>query len=117
MQGHSLRAPVQVLQAGDGTNSQGSFHSMDPRCRPHRYRTRRFPWLIERSAQFIRKYGITSVFLARFTAVLRAFVPLARGHTENVIRSHLCGQYSIGTTVGADTRAPWSVARPRHYAW
>ena len=24
----------------------------------------RFPWLIERSAQFIRKYGITSVFLA-----------------------------------------------------
>src|SRR2546423_5299811 len=36
----------------------------------------RFPWLIERSAQFIRKYGITSVFLARFTAVVRAFVPL-----------------------------------------
>jgi hypothetical protein len=31
----------------------------------------RFPWLIERSAQFIRKYGITSVFLARFTAVVR----------------------------------------------
>jgi membrane protein DedA with SNARE-associated domain len=39
----------------------------------HRYRRQilsgwplnRFPWLIERSAQFIRKYGITSVFLAR----------------------------------------------------
>ena len=28
----------------------------------------RFPWLIERSARFIRKYGITSVFLARFLA-------------------------------------------------
>jgi membrane protein DedA with SNARE-associated domain len=26
----------------------------------------RFPWLIERSAQLIRKYGIASVFLARF---------------------------------------------------
>ena len=39
----------------------------------------RFPWLIERSAQFIRKYGITSVFLARFTAVVRAFVPLLAG--------------------------------------
>ncbi len=39
----------------------------------------RFPRLIERSAQFIRKYGITSVFLARFTAVVRAFVPLLAG--------------------------------------
>ena len=39
----------------------------------------RFPWLIERSAQFIRKYGITSVFLARFTAVVRAFVLLLAG--------------------------------------
>src|SRR5262245_24921474 len=32
----------------------------------------RFPWVIERSAQLIRKYGIASVFLARFTAVVRA---------------------------------------------
>ena len=39
----------------------------------------RFPWLIERSARFIRKYGISSVFLARFTAVVRAFVPLLAG--------------------------------------
>src|ERR1044072_2375857 len=39
----------------------------------------RFPWLIERSAQLIRKYGIVSVFLARFTAVVRAFVPLLAG--------------------------------------
>jgi membrane protein DedA with SNARE-associated domain len=38
-----------------------------------------FPWLVERSAQLIRKYGITSVFLARFTAVVRAFVPLLAG--------------------------------------
>jgi SNARE associated Golgi protein len=33
----------------------------------------------ERSAQLIRKYGIASVFLARFTAVVRAFVPLLAG--------------------------------------
>src|SRR2546421_11661471 len=39
----------------------------------------RFPWLIERSAQLIRRYGIASVFLARFTAVVRAFVPLLAG--------------------------------------
>jgi len=39
----------------------------------------RSPWLIERSVQFIRKYGTTSVFLARFTAVVRAFVPLLAG--------------------------------------
>jgi membrane protein DedA with SNARE-associated domain len=44
-----------------------------------KHATRIFPWLIERSAQFIRKYGITSVFLARFTAVVRAFVPLLAG--------------------------------------
>ena len=53
----------------------------------HRYRRRllrgwplnRFPRLIEYSAQLIRKYGIASVFLARFTAVVRAFVPLLAG--------------------------------------
>jgi membrane protein DedA with SNARE-associated domain len=53
----------------------------------HRYRRQvlsgwplnRFPGLIERSAQLIRKYGVASVFLARFTAVVRAFVPLLAG--------------------------------------
>ena len=74
----------------------------------------RFPWLIERSAQFIRKYGITSVFLARFTAVVRAFVPLLAGIISHVIPLILCGQYSVGTGVGADARVPWSVARPGH---
>src|SRR5437588_12587935 len=53
----------------------------------HRYRRQilrgwplnRFPGVIGRSAQLIRKYGIASVFLARFTAVVRAFVPLLAG--------------------------------------
>ena len=39
----------------------------------------RFPGLIERSAQFVRRHGVLSVFLARFTAVVRAFVPLVAG--------------------------------------
>jgi membrane protein DedA with SNARE-associated domain len=39
----------------------------------------KFPALIERSAQFVRRHGILSVFLARFTAVVRAFVPLVAG--------------------------------------
>ena len=45
----------------------------------------RFPWLIERSAQFIRKYGITSVFLARFTAVVRAFVHWDRNRARPAV--------------------------------
>ena len=40
---------------------------------------RRYPQLIERSEAFIHRYGGGSVFLARFTAVVRAFVPLVAG--------------------------------------
>ena len=39
----------------------------------------RFPRVIERSSQFIGKFGAASVFLARFMAVVRAFVPLVAG--------------------------------------
>jgi membrane protein DedA with SNARE-associated domain len=39
----------------------------------------RYPQLITRSETFINKYGATSVFLARFTAVVCAFVPLVAG--------------------------------------
>jgi membrane protein DedA with SNARE-associated domain len=38
-----------------------------------------YPQFIARSEAFINKYGATSVFLARFTAVVRAFVPLVAG--------------------------------------
>ena len=37
------------------------------------------PQFIARSEAFINKYGVASVFLARFTAVVRAFVPLIAG--------------------------------------
>jgi membrane protein DedA with SNARE-associated domain len=39
----------------------------------------RYPQLIERSVAFIERFGVASVFLARFTAVVRAFVPLLAG--------------------------------------
>ncbi len=39
----------------------------------------RYPQFIARSEAFIGRYGTASVFLARFTAVVRAFVPLVAG--------------------------------------
>src|SRR5476649_2622231 len=38
-----------------------------------------YPQFIARSERFITRYGAASVFLARFTAVVRAFVPLVSG--------------------------------------
>jgi membrane protein DedA with SNARE-associated domain len=38
-----------------------------------------YPQLIARSEIFVARYGAASVFLARFTAVVRAFVPLITG--------------------------------------
>jgi len=38
-----------------------------------------YPQLVERSEAFIARFGVASVFLARFTAVVRAFVPLLAG--------------------------------------
>ena len=39
----------------------------------------RYPGLIKRSEAFINRYGVASVFLARFRAIVRAFVPLLAG--------------------------------------
>ena len=39
----------------------------------------RYHQFVARSEQFVKKYGLTSVFLARFTAIIRAFVPLIAG--------------------------------------
>ncbi|HEX2656386.1 MAG TPA: DedA family protein [Xanthobacteraceae bacterium] len=44
-----------------------------------RWPLNRFPAFIAYSETFFRKYGTWSVFLARFTAVVRAFVPLIAG--------------------------------------
>jgi membrane protein DedA with SNARE-associated domain len=44
-----------------------------------RWPLNRYPQFIARSETFIKKYGTASVFLARFIAVVRAFVPLVAG--------------------------------------
>jgi membrane protein DedA with SNARE-associated domain len=44
-----------------------------------RWPLNRFPKFIARSEEFFVHYGAMSVFLARFTAVVRAFVPLIAG--------------------------------------
>jgi membrane protein DedA with SNARE-associated domain len=38
----------------------------------------RYPALVDRSEAFIMRYGAVSVFLARFTPIMRAFVPFCR---------------------------------------
>jgi membrane protein DedA with SNARE-associated domain len=63
--------------AGDGA----SFW-LGQRCHRQvldRWPLNRFPRLIARSEAFFNRYGGASVFLARFTAVVRAFVPLIAG--------------------------------------
>jgi membrane protein DedA with SNARE-associated domain len=67
----------------------------------------RFPGAIHRSAQFISRYGVASVFLARFTAVVRAFVPLLAGTFAALLR----GQYPVSTGVGADPYFSWCIGR------
>jgi membrane protein DedA with SNARE-associated domain len=72
-----LVAAVVGAIAGDGLSFWlgHRYHREILRCWP----LNRFPGLTTRSAQFIRTHGIASVFLARFTAVVRAFVPLVAG--------------------------------------
>jgi membrane protein DedA with SNARE-associated domain len=53
-------------------------------CRYHRevllhWPLNRYPQFVDRSEVFIKTYGGASVFLARFIAVVRAFVPLVAG--------------------------------------
>ena len=44
-----------------------------------RWPLNRYPQFVGRSEAFIKTYGSASVFLARFIAVVRAFVPLVAG--------------------------------------
>jgi membrane protein DedA with SNARE-associated domain len=39
----------------------------------------RYPQFIDRAEAFIAKYGVAGVFLGRFIAIVRAFVPLVAG--------------------------------------
>jgi membrane protein DedA with SNARE-associated domain len=75
-----------------------------------RWPLNRYPQFIDRSEAFIKTYGGASVFLARFIAVVRAFVPLVARHLRNVIAPVLCRQYSVGSCLGTGPRFSWRVA-------
>jgi membrane protein DedA with SNARE-associated domain len=61
----------------------------------------KYPSFITRSEAFINRYGAASVFLARFTAVVRAFVPLVAG----ILRMSP-GQFYAANVVSAVIWAP-----------
>jgi membrane protein DedA with SNARE-associated domain len=74
---HLLAAAVLGAIVGDGA----SFW-LGQTCHREilgRWPLNRFPGFIARSEAFFTRFGSTSVFLARFTAVVRAFVPLIAG--------------------------------------
>ena len=61
----------------------------------------RYPQFIARSETFIKTYGASSVFLARFIAVVRAFVPLVAG-----ILGMSPGRFYVANFLSALTWAP-----------
>jgi membrane protein DedA with SNARE-associated domain len=84
---------------GDGT----SFW-LGQRCHRQilqRWPLNRFPQLIARSETFFNRYGGASVFLARFTAVVRAFVPLIAGIVRMPAR-----QFYLANVLSAIVWAP-----------
>jgi membrane protein DedA with SNARE-associated domain len=84
---------------GDGT----SFW-LGQRCHRkilQRWPLNRFPELIARSEAFFNRYGGASVFLARFTAVVRAFVPLIAGIVRMPAR-----QFYVANVLSAIVWAP-----------
>jgi membrane protein DedA with SNARE-associated domain len=84
---------------GDGT----SFW-LGQRCHREilqRWPLNRFPQFIARSEAFFNRYGGASVFLARFTAVVRAFVPLIAGIVRMPAR-----QFYVANILSAIVWAP-----------
>jgi membrane protein DedA with SNARE-associated domain len=66
-----------------------------------RWPLNRFPQFIARSEAFFVRYGALSVFLARFTAVVRAFVPLIAGIVKMPAR-----QFYVANVLSAVVWAP-----------
>jgi membrane protein DedA with SNARE-associated domain len=94
-----LVAAVAGAIAGDGA----SFW-LGQRCHAEvlqRWPLNRFPKLIARSEAFFNRYGAASVFLARFTAVVRAFVPLIAGIVRMPAR-----QFYVANILSAVVWAP-----------
>jgi membrane protein DedA with SNARE-associated domain len=94
-----LVAAIVGAIAGDGA----SFW-LGRRCHREilqRWPLNRFPKLIARSEAFFNRYGGASVFLARFTAVVRAFVPLIAGIVRMPAR-----QFYVANILSAVVWAP-----------
>jgi membrane protein DedA with SNARE-associated domain len=94
-----LVAAIVGAIVGDGT----SFW-LGQRCHRQilqRWPLDRFPRLIARSEAFFNRYGGASVFLARFTAVVRAFVPLIAGIVQMPAR-----QFYLANILSALVWAP-----------
>ncbi len=66
-----------------------------------RWPLNRFPQFIARSEEFFVRWGAASVFLARFTAVVRAFVPLIAGIVQMPAR-----QFFLANVLSALAWAP-----------
>jgi membrane protein DedA with SNARE-associated domain len=75
-----------------------------------RWPLNRYPQFIDRSEVFIKTYGGASVFLARFIAVVRAFVPLVAGILGMSSRQFYAVQYSVGSCLGTGPCFSWGVA-------
>jgi membrane protein DedA with SNARE-associated domain len=73
-----------------------------------RWPLNRYPQFIDRSEAFIKTYGGASVFLARFIAVVRAFVPLVAG-ILGMLRQFYAANIlsSLGTGPRFSWRAAW----------
>jgi membrane protein DedA with SNARE-associated domain len=74
---HLLAAAVLGAIVGDGASFW--LGQMCHREILGRWPLNRFPGFIAKSEAFFTRFGSASVFLARFTAVVRAFVPLIAG--------------------------------------
>jgi membrane protein DedA with SNARE-associated domain len=94
-----LVAAILGAIVGDGT----SFW-LGQRCHRQvleRWPLNQFPQLIARSEAFFNRYGGASVFLARFTAVVRAFVPFIAGMVRMSAR-----QFYVANILSAIVWAP-----------
>jgi membrane protein DedA with SNARE-associated domain len=94
-----LVAAILGAIVGDGT----SFW-LGKRCHRQileRWPLNQFPQFIARSEAFFNRYGGASVFLARFTAVVRAFVPLIAGIVRMPAR-----QFYVANVLSAVVWAP-----------
>jgi membrane protein DedA with SNARE-associated domain len=90
-----------------------------------RWPLRLFPRFIARSEAFFSRYGAASVFLARFTPIVRAFVPLIAGalrmgigqfYVANVLSAliwaptHVFPGVAVGLLARAENASLWEIA-------